>query len=120
MVGAAVLPRGRRVYGVRDSKMLPEDRREALFDRVAGWCGAWAVGAATQVECDTLGMADAQRLAAQRAFGGPRAGARHGVDRREMGLCRHRQHGEDRAGRCSLPFDSRRIDAGQGDAMTAR
>jgi len=47
MVGAAVIPQGRRVYGVRDSKMLPEDRREALFDRVAGWCSTWAVGAAT-------------------------------------------------------------------------
>lgn len=70
MVGAAVLPRGRRVYGVRDSKMLPESRREEMFDRVAQWCRAWAVGAATQVECDTLGMADAQRLAARRALDG--------------------------------------------------
>ena len=70
MVGAAVLPRGKRVYGVRDSKMLTEPRREALFQRVASWCEAWAVGAATQVECDSLGMAAAQRLAAQRAFAG--------------------------------------------------
>src|SRR5580704_14908300 len=70
MAGAAVIPRGRRVYGVRDSKMLPEDRREALFDRVGGWCSAWAVGAATQVECDTLGMAEAQRVAARRAVEG--------------------------------------------------
>lgn len=68
MVGAALLPRGRRVYGVRDSKMLTEERREALFDRVASWCAGWAVGAASQVECDTLGMAAAQRLATQRAF----------------------------------------------------
>jgi ribonuclease HII len=68
MVGAAVLPRSRRVYGVRDSKMLTEQRREALFDRVASWCEAWAVGAVSQVECDTLGMAAAQRLATQRAF----------------------------------------------------
>jgi ribonuclease HII len=70
MVGAAVLPRTRRVYGVRDSKMLTEERREVLFERVAGWCEAWAVGAASQVECDSLGMAAAQRLATQRAFAG--------------------------------------------------
>ena len=70
MVGAAVLPRDRRVNGVRDSKMLPEATRERLFDRVAGWCAAWAVGAATQVECDELGMAAAQRLAAARAMAG--------------------------------------------------
>ena len=34
MVGAAVLPRDRRVNGVRDSKMLTEAEREKLFDRV--------------------------------------------------------------------------------------
>jgi ribonuclease HII len=70
MVGAAVLPRDRRVNGVRDSKMLAEARREALFDRIAGWCRAWAVGAASQVECDELGMSAAQRLAACRAIAG--------------------------------------------------
>jgi ribonuclease HII len=70
MVGAAVLPQGRRVYGVRDSKALAEVRREVLFDRVAAWCRAWAVGAATQVECDSLGMAEAQRLATRRAVEG--------------------------------------------------
>jgi ribonuclease HII len=70
MVGAAVLPRQRRVYGVRDSKMLREVERERLFDRIAGWCTAWAVGAATQVECDEVGMAEAQRRAARRAIDG--------------------------------------------------
>ena len=68
MVGAAVLPRDRRVNGVRDSKVLTEAGREQLFDRVAGWCDAWAVGEATQQECDDLGMAAAQRLATQRAI----------------------------------------------------
>ncbi len=68
-VGAAVVPRDRRVYGVRDSKMLPEPERERLFERIARWC-TWAVGSATQVECDGLGMAAAQRLAARRALDG--------------------------------------------------
>lgn len=68
MVGAAVLPRDRRVNGVRDSKMLTEANRERLFDRIAGWCDAWAVGAASQRECDELGMSEAQRLAAARAI----------------------------------------------------
>ncbi len=70
MVGAAVLPRGRRVNGVRDSKMLTEAERERLFDRVAGWCEAWAVGSASREECDELGMAPAQQLAARRAIEG--------------------------------------------------
>lgn len=69
-VGAAVLPRGRRVYRVRDSKLLHEGEREALFDRVATWCRAWAVGHATQAECDALGMSAAQKLAAARALAG--------------------------------------------------
>lgn len=68
MVGAAVLPRDRRVNGVRDSKMLTEANRERLFDRIAGWCDAWAVGSASQRECDELGMSEAQRLAAARAI----------------------------------------------------
>src|SRR3954470_7979183 len=67
-VGAAVLPRDRRVDGVRDSQMLTERERERLFDRVGQWCQAWGVGHASQAECDELGMAAAQRLATRRAF----------------------------------------------------
>lgn len=69
-VGAAVVPRNRRVYKIRDSKMLTEDERESLFDRVADWCEAWAVGHASFEECDELGMSAAQRLAARRAMEG--------------------------------------------------
>jgi ribonuclease HII len=68
-IGAAVLPRERRVNGVRDSKMLRECERERLFDRLGEWCVAWAVGHASEVECDELGMSEAQRLAARRALG---------------------------------------------------
>jgi ribonuclease HII len=69
-VAAAVIPRDRRVNGIRDSKMLTESRRELLFDRVAVWCTAWAVGHASADECDRLGMSAAQRLAARRALDG--------------------------------------------------
>ena len=69
-VGAAVLPRDRRVYKIRDSKMLTPYEREALFDRIASWCVAWSVGHATAAECDELGMSEAQRLAARRAMEG--------------------------------------------------
>ena len=69
-VGAAVVPRDSRVYKIRDSKMLTETEREALFDRVSNWCVAWAVGHASHEECDELGMSAAQRLAARRAIDG--------------------------------------------------
>ena len=62
-LGAAVVPKDRRVNKIRDSKMLTEPEREAIFERIASWCRAWAVGHASQEECDELGMADAQRLA---------------------------------------------------------
>lgn len=67
-VGAAVVPRDRRIYKVRDSKMLTSAEREALFDRIARWCVSWGVGHASHAECDELGMSEAQRLAARRAL----------------------------------------------------
>jgi ribonuclease HII len=76
-VGAAVVPRGRRVYKIRDSKMLTEEEREAMFERVSEWCENWAVGHATHEECDELGMSDAQRLAARRALEGLGVAADH-------------------------------------------
>lgn len=69
-LGAAVVPRDKRVNGIRDSKMLTEAERELLFDRIADWCVAWAVGHASETECDELGMSEAQRLAARRAIEG--------------------------------------------------
>ena len=69
-VGAAVVPKDRRIYKLRDSKMLTEAEREAIFERVAGWCTHWAVGHAGHDECDRLGMSEAQRLAARRALDG--------------------------------------------------
>lgn len=69
-VGAAVVPRDRRVYKIRDSKMLTEPEREALFERIAAWVEDWSVGHASAEECDRLGMSEAQRLAARRALSG--------------------------------------------------
>ena len=70
MVGAAVVPKDKRLYKVRDSKMLTEHERELMYGRVSEWCVTWAVGAASQAECDELGMSEAQRVAARRAIDG--------------------------------------------------
>ncbi len=73
-VGIALLPNGvtRRTMPLwlRDSKLLHEVRREAIFDDVAGWCAHWAVGHASPAECDEWGMTAALRLAAYRALAG--------------------------------------------------
>jgi ribonuclease HII len=71
-VGVSVLPTGitRRnmPLWLRDSKLLHEVRREAIFDDVAAWCAHWAVGHASPAECDRWGMTAALRLAAFRAL----------------------------------------------------
>jgi len=54
--------------GVRDSKQLSEVRREDIFDEVAARCLRWSIGAASALECDQLGMVEAQRLATARGF----------------------------------------------------
>ena len=55
---------------LRDSKMLSETRREVIFDSVARWCQAWAIGHASAAECDAWGMTEALRVAARRALEG--------------------------------------------------
>jgi ribonuclease HII len=70
-VGVVVFPEGLEApEGVRDSKLLTEERREALFPMITRWCAGWAVGHAGAAECDRLGMTAALRLAARRALYG--------------------------------------------------
>ncbi|MEM9465383.1 MAG: ribonuclease HII [Actinomycetota bacterium] len=69
-LAAVVVPRDRRLYKVRDSKMLTAAEREVMHDRILGWADRVSVAHATQVECDELGMSAAQKLAAQRALAG--------------------------------------------------
>jgi ribonuclease HII len=69
-VGAVVLPNDRRMYKLRDSKMLDPLRREQLAERLAGFALAASVGHASSEEIDDLGMSDAMRLAARRAVDG--------------------------------------------------
>lgn len=69
-LAAVVVPKDRRLYKVRDSKMLTESERELMHDRILGWAGAVSVAHASQTECDELGMSGAQKIAAQRALDG--------------------------------------------------
>ena len=69
-VGAvAVAPTGLIVPdGLRDSKLLTEPRREALYPVVSVWGSARAVGLASSQEVDALGIIAALGLAAGRAL----------------------------------------------------
>jgi ribonuclease HII len=67
-VAALVVPDDRRIYKVRDSKVLTRTEREALYGRIVEWAPCHAVGHATHAECDALGMTAALRLAGHRAL----------------------------------------------------
>jgi len=54
--------------GLRDSKLLSEARREALFPAAGEWCHRWAVGLAEADEVDRLGIVAALGLAGRRAL----------------------------------------------------
>jgi ribonuclease HII len=69
-VGAVVLCPDRRLYKIRDSKLLDPERREFLAARVRQSCLAWSVGLSWPDEIDALGLSEAQRRAAGRAQAG--------------------------------------------------
>lgn len=54
--------------GLRDSKMLSEKRREELYPRAMEWTHTSAVGLATALEVDHLGIVAALGLAGRRAL----------------------------------------------------
>lgn len=67
-VGAAVTGLRRPPEGLTDSKLLTPRRREQLAPVLADWVTAHALGHASALECDELGMTAALRLAAVRAL----------------------------------------------------
>lgn len=69
-VGLAVVDRGvgQHPIGLRDSKMLAERRREELAPLAASWALYTAVGLASAVEVDRVGIIAALGLAGKRAL----------------------------------------------------
>lgn len=70
-VGLAVFEPGvrRMPVGLRDSKLLSEQRREELHPTVMAWPRCSAVGLASNEEVDRIGIIAALALAATRALG---------------------------------------------------
>lgn len=65
---AVVLPADRRMYKLRDSKMLDPARREQLAARLQDFALAIGLGHAGNDEIDRMGMSAAMRLSARRAM----------------------------------------------------
>ncbi|PPK98523.1 RNase HII [Kineococcus xinjiangensis] len=69
-VGVVLVDAGTRSapVGLRDSKLLAPQAREALVPALRRWGAAWAVGHAEAAEIDAVGIIAALRLAGRRAL----------------------------------------------------
>lgn len=64
---AVVLDPGRHIPGVCDSKQVPAEERERLFERITARAIAWAVASADPAEIDRINIHQAGLAAMQRA-----------------------------------------------------
>ena len=63
VAAAVVLDPGYRIRGLRDSKLLPPERREILAVRIREHCVAWAIAAVDAARIDQINIYQASRLA---------------------------------------------------------
>ena len=67
---AVILPEGRMIDGVNDSKKLSEKKREMLFDKITDEASAYSIASASEKEIDELNILEATYLAMKRAVEG--------------------------------------------------
>ncbi len=100
VAAAVILDPGYRVRGLRDSKLLPPERREVLAERIREHAVAWAVAAVDAARIDQINIYQASRVAMREAALrlAPAAeylrtaAARHHPRRRAFRLHRRRVH----------------------------
>jgi ribonuclease HII len=63
VAAAVVLDRGYRIRGLRDSKLLPAERREILAERIKEHAICWAVAAIDSARIDQINIYQASRVA---------------------------------------------------------
>lgn len=67
VAAAVILDRGYRVRGLRDSKLLPPERREVLAQRIRDHAVAWAIAAVDAARIDQINIYQASRVAMREA-----------------------------------------------------
>ncbi|MFY9674663.1 MAG: ribonuclease HII [Terriglobales bacterium] len=67
VAAAVILDPEDRIRGLRDSKLLPAERREQLAERIRERAIAWAIAAVDSARIDQINIYHASRLAMQRA-----------------------------------------------------
>jgi ribonuclease HII len=63
VAAAVILDRSYRIRGLRDSKLLPQERRESLAPRIREHAIAWAVAAVDAARIDQINIYQASRVA---------------------------------------------------------
>jgi ribonuclease HII len=77
VAAAVILDPAYRVRGLRDSKLLPSERREVLAERIREHAIAWAIAAVDAARIDQINIYQASRLAMREAVFGLEPGADH-------------------------------------------
>jgi ribonuclease HII len=72
VAAAVILDPAYRIRGLRDSKLLPPERREILAERIREHAISWAVAAVDAARIDQINIYQASRLAMRRAVQGLR------------------------------------------------
>jgi ribonuclease HII len=72
VAAAVILDPGYRVRGLRDSKLLPAQRREILAERIRQHAVAWAIAAVDAARIDQINIYQASRVAMREAVLGLR------------------------------------------------
>ena len=70
VAAACILPAGRAIPGLNDSKKLTPKMRDKLFDEIKNAAVAYAIGTASPEEIDRLNILNATMLAMRRAIEG--------------------------------------------------
>jgi ribonuclease HII len=70
VAAAVILDPSYRIRGLRDSKLLPAERREVLAERIREHCVAWAIAAVDAARIDQINIYQASRLAMREAVFG--------------------------------------------------
>jgi ribonuclease HII len=67
VAAAVILPENHSIEGLRDSKKIPEKKRQFLSEQIKEKALAWALGSAEPEEIDQINILQASLLAMQRA-----------------------------------------------------
>ena len=77
VAAAVILDPAYRIRGLRDSKLLPSERRELLAERIREHAIAWAIAAVDAARIDQINIYQASRVAMRAAVMKLRPGADH-------------------------------------------